>query len=641
MRCRPCVSFAVATLSLLPSNLCYTFTSTGQTVELDGISYYLPGTPVCTISTHGPLHEMAQSSGGLTPLTVVTASGPGSSDLRSIISNWTTIDDVFSAGFLEAVYIQYTSVKPYGYSGSSSLGFNGTKAVYSTFVTNGTALPQGPYFMTSAGAIYQAWRLYSDFAEAFTETLIPAADGSSYDVLPANVPGQNLAVAVPSRLYFTKTAAKPLAGVRLGVKDIYNVAGVRTSDGNRAWYHLYPPATANALPIQRLVDAGAVIVGHMKTSMFANGQEATLDWVDYHSPFNPRGDGYQDPSSSSSGPGAGAASYPWLDLTIGSDTGGSIRGPSEVQGIYGNRPSHGLVALTGVMPLAPELDTAGFLTKDPILWATAAQVLYEDDVTITHTYPTQIKTYQFPTVSAVPGDDLLINFVGNVSAFIKASVVAWDIDADWNTTRPAGSDPSLTDLLNLTYPIIIAQEQTKLVRDPFYADYAAVHDGRRPFVDPAPLVRWAFGDSYPNTTLAVANANRTLFADWFASEVLVADAKTCSNSLLFYVGSEASVNYRNQYGGPPSPPFGFGISRVSPYWGGPDFVVPIGQASYNSSITLHEEFLPVTIDIMAARGCDGLIFGLVQDLVAAGILKPSVAGYSDVDGGEILFRRDA
>jgi len=263
-----------------------------------------------------------------------------------------------------------------------------------------------------------------------------------------------------------------------------------------------------------------------------------------------------------------------LDLTIGSDTGGSIRGPSEVQGIYGNRPSHGLVALTGVMPLAPELDTAGFLTKDPILWAAAAQVLYEDNVTITHAYPTQIKTYQFPTVSAVPGDDLLIDFVGNVSAFIKASVVAWDIDVDWNATRPTGSDPSLTDLLNLTYPIIIAQEQTKLVRDPFYADYAAVHDGRRPFVDPAPLVRWAFGDSYPNTTLAVANANRTLFADWFASEVLVADAKTCSNSLLFYVGSEASVNYRNQYGGPPSPPFGFGISRVSPYWGGPDFVVP-------------------------------------------------------------------
>ena len=42
---------------------------------------------------------------------------------------------------------------------------------------------------------------------------------------------------------------------------------------------------------------------------------------------------------------------------------------------------------------------------------------------------------------------------------------------------------------------------------------------------------------------------------------------------------------------------------------------------------------------MAARGCDGLIFGLVQDLVEAGILKASVAGYSDVSGGQVLFKR--
>lgn len=43
---------------------------------------------------------------------------------------------------------------------------------------------------------------------------------------------------------------------------------------------------------------------------------------------------------------------------------------------------------------------------------------------------------------------------------------------------------------------------------------------------------------------------------------------------------------------------------------------------------------------MAARGCDGLIFGLVEDLVDAGILKSSVTGYSDVNGGQILFRRN-
>ena len=78
---------------------------------------------------------------------------------------------------------------------------------------------------------------------------------------------------------------------------------------------------------------------------------------------------------------------------------------------------------------------------------------------------------------------------------------------------------------------------------------------------------------------------------------------------------------------------------MSTYWGGPDFVVPIGEAAYFSNITQHEEKLPVTVDIMAARGCDGLIFDLVRDLVEVGILKESVAGRSNVGGGEVLLRR--
>lgn len=148
-----------------------------------------------------------------------------------------------------------------------------------------------------------------------------------------------MAVAVPSRLYYTVTADKPLAGLRLGVKDIYDIDGLKTSNGNRAWYHLYPAANSTAPAVQNLIDAGAVVVGKMKTSQFAVGETATADWVDYHAPFNPRGEGYQDPSSSSAGPAAGIASYPWLDISLGSDTGGSIRSPSQYQGIFGNRPS--------------------------------------------------------------------------------------------------------------------------------------------------------------------------------------------------------------------------------------------------------------------------------------------------------------
>ena len=514
---------------------------------------------------------MAKLNGGLTPLTIVTTDSEtyNNQDLTATTTNFTATDDVFSEGFLQATYVQYTGNSKPTFQSTS----NSSTPLYMSSVSEAAALPPGPYFLSVSGAVYQAWRLYTDFAGAFTETLIPASDGT-YSVLPANVPGQELAVAVPSRLYYTKTAAQPLAGVRLGVKDIYDVAGVRKSNGNRAWYHLYPPAAKNALAIQRLVDAGAVVVGKMKTSQFANGEEATQDWVDYHSPFNPRGDGYQDPSSSSSGPGAGAGSYPWLDLTIGSDTGGSIRGPSEVQGLYGNRPSHGLVALDGVMPLAPEMDTAGFITRHPFLWAEAAKALYLDNVTITHSYPSHIKAYGFPTKAQVPGDQLLIDFLGNVSSYLNAKVWNYDIVRNWRKTHPAGSDPSIEDLTNITYPILIAQEQIRLVREPLYKDYAAIHDGRRPFVDPVPLVRWAFGDSFPSSATAAANKNRTIFGDWVNSEVLVPDAATCSNSFLFYVGSQADVNYRNQYLGPPQVPYGFGISRVSPYWGGPDFVVP-------------------------------------------------------------------
>ena len=242
-------------------------------------------------------------------------------------------------------------------------GSNQSSTVSMLSTSTSGSIPPGPYFITSEGALFQPWRLYADTAGAFTQPLIPAPGTPGvFSALPATVQGiDSPGVAVPSRLYYTSTAEKPLAGVRTGIKDIYDIAGVKTSDGNRAFYGLYDPRKANSVPVQRLIDAGAILVGKMKTSQFANGETATADWVDYHSPFNPRGDGYQDPSSSSSGPGAGAGSYPWLDLTMGSDTGGSIRGPSQVQGLYGNRPSHGLVPLTGVMPLAPQLDTAGFL----------------------------------------------------------------------------------------------------------------------------------------------------------------------------------------------------------------------------------------------------------------------------------------
>ena len=631
---------ALLAFDLLSLTLASKLSLTGLTVVLDGTPFYVPAEPVAVLDPSSLPRRIKDSD--LTPLTVVSTDDLAydTQAFEAAVSNFTSTDDVFSAGFLESVYVQYT-----GQQSSGRRGFapkltnvqNVTNAVWSNAVSSNESIPSGPYFVSSSGAVYQAWRLYSDLVDAFSETMFPAAEGS-FSILPANIAGMALAVAVPSRLYYTKTADKPLAGVRLGIKDIFDIAGVRTSNGNRAWYHLYPPAKENALVVQRLVDAGAVIVGKMKTSQFANGERPTADWVDQFSPFNPRGDGYQDPGSSSSGPAAGAAAYDWLDLTLGSDTGDSIRAPANVQGIYGNRPSHDLVSLKGAMPLAPMLDTPGFLTRDPLLWVEASKVLYAGNISFPSARPTRILTTNFPTNATKPGDDLLLNFLTQVTSFLQANATAIDLPRSWAAT--SNTSTPLETYTNLTYPILIAQSQTKAIRDPFYADYAALHAGRKPFINPSPLARWAFGETFPPTQLDEEDAKRATFASWFSQNILPPSDGTCSESLLFYVGSASgSTHYRNAYQGPPTPPTGWTLEMMSTLGGGPDFVLPVGEAEYVSEITGQVEMMPVTVNVMAAKGCDGVIYGVVRDLVEKGILKESLAGRSGVDGGEVLLRR--
>ncbi|KAF2703293.1 hypothetical protein K504DRAFT_539046 [Pleomassaria siparia CBS 279.74] len=110
--------------------------------------------------------------------------------------------------------------------------------------------------------------------------------------------------------------------------------GLKTSEVNRPWFHLYPPVTESAVSVQRLINLGAVVVGKARTSQFANGEAPTIDRMDYHDHFNPRGYGHGDQNSSSAGAGSAEASYDWIDMNIGSNTGGSyVRVAALVQGI--------------------------------------------------------------------------------------------------------------------------------------------------------------------------------------------------------------------------------------------------------------------------------------------------------------------
>jgi hypothetical protein len=86
--------------------------------------------------------------------------------------------------------------------------------------------------------------------------------------------------------------------------------------------------------------------------------------------------------------------------------------------------------------------------------------------------------------------------------------------------------------------------------------------------------------------------------------------------------------------------FGFGNSRISVMAENPDFVVPLGEAPYNSTITGHVEYLPVTANLMLAKGCNSMLFSLIRDLYEAGVLKESKVSQSGVTGGYTIKERD-
>lgn len=127
--------------------------------------------------------------------------------------------------------------------------------------------------------------------------------------------------------------------------------------------------------------------------------------------------------------------------------------------------------------------------------------------------------------------------------------------------------------------------------------------------------------------------------DWFGTEILspVDDPAQCSSGILLYPGSTGSQNPRNTYGSAPSVPFGFSNGRISVFSECPDSVFPVGQASSFSSITQHDEYFPVAVDVLVAKGCDGLLVKLAQDLVAVGIVPVPEVG-ATIYGGDVLMR---
>jgi len=163
----------------------------------------------------------------------------------------------------------------------------------------------------------------------------------------------------------------PLTGLTFAAKDVFDIAGHRTGNGNPMWLETHPPAERTASAVQRLLDAGARLVGKTHTDDMAyslNGEN-----VHYGTPVNPVAPG-RIPGGSSSGSAAAVAGG-LVDFALGTDCGGSVRLPASYCGLYGLRPTHGLVPADGVVPLASSFDTVGWFARDAALVRRLADVL--------------------------------------------------------------------------------------------------------------------------------------------------------------------------------------------------------------------------------------------------------------------------
>ncbi|HEX4725327.1 MAG TPA: amidase, partial [Pseudonocardiaceae bacterium] len=231
----------------------------------------------------------------------------------------------------------------------------------------------GPFAGMSIAELGIRLRSGATTAHEMAENALAAADSFNPELncyVTIDHDGALSAAAQADRELASGLDRGPLHGIPVGVKDLIDTAGLRTTRGSRHFDRHVP--TADAAVVVALRQAGAVIVGKTHTHQFAYGP--TGDVAHTGPARNPH-----DPSrmtgGSSSGSGAAVAAG-LVPAAVGTDTGGSVRIPAALCGVVGLRPSQGAVPTDGVFPLSATLDTVGPLAATvadtAVLWSILA-----------------------------------------------------------------------------------------------------------------------------------------------------------------------------------------------------------------------------------------------------------------------------
>ncbi|KAJ5726210.1 uncharacterized protein N7483_007567 [Penicillium malachiteum] len=368
-------------------------------------------------------------------------------------------------------------------------------------------------------------------------------------------------VAVPSRLYFKSSLEKPLAGKRVSVKDCYRLMGVKTTMSSRPFEETYGPDNETAAFVRELIG------------------------LDFHAPFNPRGDGYQTPAGSSNGAAAALAGYPWLDYSIGTDTSGSIR----------------------------ELDAIGILGRDLQATHRFVKATVKAGPGDINEFPSQII---YPADFLPYGDSkmqaIVDEFVKNLECYLGVERSVISIAERWLQCPPiqANGRPIPKFLEKVGYYPFYYDGYHEYAR--FRQDYRNKFE-KEPYVGPYMQWKWEIGSKVSAEQKEGAIEDISVYRKWFSECIMREDTKTASDAILIMPLDTPAPDYRDTIHKQPGPVTAFSESYTASLLGLPQLVVTIGQVPYESRATKRIEYHPVTISLVGARGSDLMLINLARE----------------------------
>jgi aspartyl-tRNA(Asn)/glutamyl-tRNA(Gln) amidotransferase subunit A len=191
----------------------------------------------------------------------------------------------------------------------------------------------------------------------------------------------------------------PLHGIPFSIKDIFYAKGIRCTVGSKIFSNYIPRVDATA--VKRIKKAGAILIGTNNLNEFASG----ITGINYFYGSSKNPWDTSRISGGSSGGSAVAVATGMVPISLGTDTGGSIRVPSSLCGVVGMKPTYGRVSKHKVFPLSPSLDHVGCITRS--VWDTALVMEYIagwdplDETSIYNKVPAYTKIIEKSTIEGL------------------------------------------------------------------------------------------------------------------------------------------------------------------------------------------------------------------------------------------------